>query len=169
MKSIYSFIIGFFIALGVFSILASISGCAKIQNPVPGPQGQPGPQGDPGIGCTQTLIHPSHISGDPAEYGGSEIHCANSDVLITNGAPGQQGQQGLPGTATTAVQFCPGYTTTYPSSFPEFGFCSQGSIYAVYWDGHNAWLAEVVPGYYASTSTSAPCNFHVAANCVVTP
>lgn len=67
------------------------------------------------------------------------------------------------------VQFCSNYNTTYPTSFPEFGICLNNLLYGVYWDGHNAWLAEIVPGYYLSTSTSAPCNFHVLTNCGVTP
>jgi hypothetical protein len=66
------------------------------------------------------------------------------------------------------VQFCTGYTTTYPSVFPEFGFCINSQIYAVYWDGKNAWEGEIVPGYYDSTSTSAPCDFTVSAGCEVT-
>ena len=82
-----------------------------------------------------------------------------------------QGPQGLPGangSTVTMVQFCPSYNTSYPSIFPEFGMCINDILYATYWDGKNAWTAEVVPGYYESTSTSAPCNFTVSANCVIT-
>lgn len=146
--------------LVVAALFMLSSGCAK--HGTPGDQGPKGDPGASGVSCTQTLISASHVSGDPSEYGGTMIHCSNGDVFVSNGAPG------APAVGFSAIQFCPGYTT-YPSAFPEFGFCSQGSIYAVYWDGHNAWMALVAPGYYASTSTSAPCNFHVAANCQVSP
>lgn len=91
------------------------------------------------------------------------------------GTPGQTGPQGLGGVdgadadPFVAIKFCPSAPTVYPGSFPEYGFCISGHLYATYWDGHNAWTAEVVPGHYASTSTSAPCSFNVAANCKVTP
>ena len=93
-----------------------------------------------------------------------------------SGAPGQSivgpagptGASGSPGTQVIMVQFCSNAgPTAYPSTFPEYAECINGNLYAVYWDGRNAWLAEVVPGYYASTSTSAPCNFTVYANCQV--
>jgi len=84
------------------------------------------------------------------------------------GAAGINGTNGVDASGVTMVQFCPGYTTTYPSVFPEFATCVSGSLYAVYWDGKNAWQAEVVPGLYESTSTSAPCNFKVGFNCSVT-
>lgn len=74
----------------------------------------------------------------------------------------------LPSQNLTMVQFCSNYSTSYPTSFPEFGLCLNNLLYGVYWDGHNAWLAQIVPGYYLSTSTSAPCNFHVLPNCGVT-
>lgn len=87
-----------------------------------------------------------------------------SGAAGNNGAPGSNGQDATP---ITAVKFCIGATTVYPTSFPEYGFCINGKIYATYWDGTNAWTAEVVPGYYSSTSTSAPCSFSVTANCVI--
>jgi hypothetical protein len=88
------------------------------------------------------------------------------------GAPGQTiqgpvGPSGAPGTGVSTIQFCPGYTTTYPTTFPEYGICIGNNLYAVYYDGKNTWLAEIVPGYYASTSTSAPCDFTVGADCTV--
>lgn len=66
-----------------------------------------------------------------------------------------------------AVQFCPGYTVTYPSMFPEYGFCIEGELYATYWDGKNAFSTKLVAGAYMSTSTSAPCNFQYIGNCKV--
>lgn len=69
----------------------------------------------------------------------------------------------------TTVSFCSSsgnnVVTNYPVTFPEYGICIDSILYAVYWDGKSAWLAEIVPGYYASTSTSAPCNFTVLADC----
>jgi hypothetical protein len=86
----------------------------------------------------------------------------------TSGPTGPQGTSGVNGTngnGVTMVQFCPNVTTMYPSTFPEFGFCVGGILYATYWNGTNAWTAEIVPGVYMSTSTSAPCNFTVVTNC----
>lgn len=93
----------------------------------------------------------------------------NTTASISGYTPiaGPQGPQGKPGTGVSKIQFCPGYTTTYPTTFPEYGTCIEGQLYAVYWDTHNAWEALIVPGYYKSTSTSAPCNFTVFDNCTV--
>lgn len=86
----------------------------------------------------------------------------------TNGSNGSNGSNGTDGTVVQSVQFCPNYTLSYPSMFPEVGFCIDNKIYAVYYDGKNAWMSVIPPGSYASTSTSAPCNFTVAPGCVVT-
>lgn len=87
------------------------------------------------------------------------------------GMPGPQGIPGPPGEAAKIgmIKFCPGYDTVYPRTFPEFGMCISDVLYAVYWDKHNAWLAEAVPGRYESTSTSAPCSFTVGPKCKVEP
>lgn len=133
--------------------------------------GSTGPSGASGVNCTETQFKATNIANDPMEYGGALITCANGSTLITNGVPGQvgaTGSQGTPGvnaSSVTAVQFCPNVTTTYPSSFPEFGLCLQGSIYGVYWNGTDTWLAEIVPGDYTSTSSTSPCNFTVTTNC----
>jgi hypothetical protein len=82
--------------------------------------------------------------------------------------PGPQGPPGTPGSQVSMVQFCTNYNTNYPSTFPEYGFCINGILYATYWNGTDAWTAEIVPGNYESTSTSAPCNFIVYNNCIVT-
>lgn len=66
----------------------------------------------------------------------------------------------------TMVQFCTDYSTLYPTSFPEFGFCNEGTLYATYWNGEQAFTAEVVPGLYESTSPQG-CTFQVYPNCVV--
>lgn len=132
---------------------------------------QESPIREPGF-CTTTAVP-----------GGAQIWCSNgTSTVIYNGAQGSQGNSGAngqdgaqgpqgipgaPGTVVEAVQFCPGYTTSYPSRFAEVGFCVEGQLYGVYWDGRNAWWTLIPPGYYASTSTSAPCNFYVAAGCQV--
>lgn len=118
------------------------------------------PKGDTGVAGVQGADGEAGPTGAPGQKGDT------GDVGPT-GPQGPQGDAGAPGTVVTQVQFCPGYVTTYPSTFPEFGLCISSHLYAVYWDKHNAWLAEVMPGYYASTSTNAPCNFHVAASCQV--
>lgn len=84
----------------------------------------------------------------------------------STGATGANGTNGRDGTTVTVVQFCPGQNSA--GTYPEIGICIGGKIYAAFWDGRNSWLAEVVPGTYMSTSTTAPCNFKVAANCKVT-
>lgn len=76
-----------------------------------------------------------------------------------NGTNGVNGVNGHDGTLVTAVKFCPQYSSN--SGFPEYGIEFGGQLFAVYWDQHNAWLALVTPGYYASTSTGAPCTFIV--------
>lgn len=121
------------------------------------------------------------------ETNGVQINCPDgTNSFVSNGAIGAQGSAGSVGATgstgasgtngsngtdappVTMVQFCSSYTTTYPSSFPEWGFCVQGHLFATYYDGSNAWTAEIVPGTYNSTSTSAPCSFVVSNNCGVT-
>lgn len=143
-----------------------------------GPKGDTGVPGADGKSCTQTLVDPTAIAGSPAQYGGSLITCGDKNTFIHNGSPGLQGDKGdtgapgatgQAGTSITSVQFCPNFHLSYPSTFPEIGFCFNGDLYAVYWDkaNLNAWLTEIPPGYYASTSTSAPCNFTVLTGCSV--
>jgi Collagen triple helix repeat (20 copies) len=172
--------------------LLTLVGCGD-EVLVPGPAGSPGPQGSPGLPGPQGSPGPQGIQGiqglsgescqvtplpvsSPVPNGGSLISCPNSSSVVlngtngNNGSNGQDGQNGINGTNGTiisTVQFCSGYNSIYPSSFPEVGVCISGSIYAVYWDGRNAWLSEIVPGYYTSTSTSAPCNFTVQSNCTI--
>jgi len=90
-------------------------------------------------------------------------------ILSCGGPQGATGPQGEPGVSPIPepIKFCPSYTGKYPGPFPEYGICLSGNIYAVYWDNKNAWLAQVYPGRYKSTSTSAPCTFTVEPNCVI--
>lgn len=126
-----------------------------------------GSGGSTGAAGAQGVAGPQGADGEAGPTGAPGQKGDTGDVGPT-GPQGPQGVAGAPGTVVTQVQFCPGYVTIYPSTFPEFGLCISSHLYAVYWDKKNAWLAEVVPGYYASTSTSAPCNFHVASSCEVT-
>lgn len=127
---------------------------AEIPDPVNGTDGTDGatgamgPAGQNAAPCVPTSV-----------VGGVEIDCP--------GSPIQTVLNGTDATPVTAVQFCTGYTTTYPSVFAEYGLCVSGNLYGVYWDGHNSWLSALPPGYYASTSTSAPCNFTIGTGCAV--
>jgi hypothetical protein len=105
---------------------------------------------------------------------GATINCTDGTYAnITNGSQGPQGpqgpqgSQGATGNANIAtVQFCQNYTSN--SSYPEYGFCINGNLYATFWDGKNAWTALITPGYYMSTATNASCNFTVGPNCLIT-
>ena len=93
---------------------------------------------------------------------GVEITCPNEKpIFVYNGVNGQDAIQ------PTMIKFCSNYESSYPTTFPEYGICIDNILYAVYWDNKNSWLTEVTPGYYSSTSTSAPCNFTVKDNCVI--
>lgn len=143
-----------------------------------GPQGATGAQGAPGENCTVEAVAASSA----APNGGSLISCPDgSQSLVLNGATGAQGAtgatgsqgatgaQGSPGTLGSiviAIQFCPGVTPTYPSAFPEVGFCIDGTLYAVY-SANDGFLAEITPGTYSSDGINASCTFTVGANCEV--
>lgn len=93
-------------------------------------------------------------------------------VLMTGcasekGAQGIKGIDGTPGTNVTVIQFCPQHGSTTHSHFPEKGICINGAIIAAFWDGTNAFLAEVVPGAYISTSTGLQCSFTVTSGCSI--
>lgn len=82
------------------------------------------------------------------------------------GPVGRQGDAGVPGTAITVIQFCPGVVPTYPTTFPEVGFCIEGQIYAVY-SKNDGFLTLIPPGNYNSNAVGSSCNFTVDLNCVV--
>jgi hypothetical protein len=114
--------------------------------------------------------------------GGTAVTLGTTSYLACNGltgsvgaigAAGPQGEQGATGpageagTQVTVVQFCPGVTSTYPSNFPEVGFCISNQLYAVY-SANDGFLTLVTPGVYSSDGINASCTFTVAANCEVT-
>lgn len=181
----------FVIVVGIVVSAASmLSGCGKDgMQGLAGTQGVQGPQGvvgAPGETCTVTAISVS----SPAPNGGSLISCPDgSNSLVLNGtngsngtngtngtdgtngadgsdgATGAPGAAGTPGTVVTSVQFCPG-TNSYPSTFPEIGFCIDNSLYAVY-SANDGFLTELSPGAYNSNAIGSSCNFTVGPNCQV--
>jgi hypothetical protein len=106
-------------------------------------------------GCTISTSLPPQ---DYAPNGGSVITCYNNGIetqtLIVNGA------------TFTSIQFCPGVTPTYPTTFPEVGFCINGNLYAVY-SANNGFLTVISPGYYDSNAIGSSCSFTVVAGCGV--
>lgn len=94
--------------------------------------------------------------------------CGHQGSVGANGAQGIQGNTGAQGPAPTMIQFCPGFTPTYPSVFPEVALCVNGSLYAIL-DPSNSvdYLTLIPPGAYSSTATGASCSFTVLANCQI--
>lgn len=116
-----------------------------------GSQGPQGPQGVPGTSCTITTVQVS--SSNP--NGGSLIKCPDgTSSLVING------------TIITPIQLCPG-PVSYPSSFPEFGYCIHNILYAVY-SVNGGFLTEIPSGTYSSSGVGVTCTFTVSANCGVT-
>ncbi len=95
---------------------------------------------------------------------GTRTYTYNDAVYVCNGAQGLQGDPGQPGTIITEEQFCPGYTSSYPSTFPEVGLLIDGKLFGVYSTNGQAALTEIPAGTYSSTSPSAPCTFMVNAD-----
>ena len=92
--------------------------------------------------------------------------CGGQGPQGVSGSNGTNGTNGAPGTAFTIVQFCQNVVPTYPTTFPEVGFCIQGSLYAVY-SANDGFLTEIPPGTYTSNAVGSACNFTIAANCAV--
>lgn len=63
------------------------------------------------------------------------------------------------------VKFC-AESTSYPSTFPEVGFCIEGQLYAVY-SANDGFLTLIPPGQYRSNAIGSACNFTVSDNCVI--
>lgn len=128
------------------ALLLSTARCGDGTVHIPGPQGPAGPQG------------PQGQKGD-AGLGG------------INGLQGQIGPQGIagvpgsPGTVVTFVKFCL-QTLSYPSTFPEYGLCLNGELFAVY-SQNGGFGVKVPPGSYYSNGINSSCNFTVGANCAV--
>lgn len=125
--------------LFISTLIFFLFACGDQYLPLPGPQGPKGDKGDTG----------------------------NQGIPGSQGFQGNPGIPGVPGTQITAVQFCVGYTPTYPSLFPEIGLCINGNLYAEYYAPPSSGLVLLLPGYYRSTQTGAPCNFTVKSNCII--
>ena len=147
--------------------LLSLSGCGDeisrgvIQGPkgdtgATGATGQKGDTGLSGLQGIQGIVGPSGIQGQVGPQG----------IQGLIGPAGIQGIPGSAGTVVTFVQFCPG-ATVYPSTFPEFGLCVAGQIYAVY-SANGGFGVQLPLGAYSSDGINSSCSFNVLANCVIT-
>jgi len=153
------------------------------QNGNAGPQGEAGvagSNGTNGVGCSVSSVAVNEV----APNGGALVSCGDTQTLLlngTNGANGANGAQGIQGvagtngtngtngsnaTAVTAVQFCTG-TGSYPSTFPEVGFCINDRLWGVYSD-HGGFMTEILPGTWSSNGINSSCTFTVHAHCEVT-
>lgn len=159
----------------ILSVLGLASGCARSFESIPGPAGATGQAGSNGTdgsngqnGATGA-VGPQGETGEAGPQGEAGVNGTNG-VDGQDGAVGATGAQGIPGAAGTsvfAVKLCPGVPVVYPTSFPESALCLQNKLYGVYWDGIHAFLAELPPGNYSSTSPQG-CNLRVGLNCQVT-
>lgn len=172
----------------VLMILIFVTGCT--QTALPGIHGNPGavgPTGAQGVNSLPCIVAPipagaevvcpdgSHqdilngVTGPTGSIGTSGYNGATgvTGAPGSNGVNGQTGSTGAQGIGVYAVQLCTQYSGHYSSSFPEYALCINDVLFGVYWDGHNSWLAQMYPGEYKSTATSAPCNFTVGTQCEV--
>lgn len=153
--------------LNLFVIcLLSLTGCGK-QGSVgaQGLTGITGADGTSGNGCNVSTLA---VGSPGAPNGGSLITCPNNtSSVVLNGASGNNGSDGMPGTVITPVQFCTGFTQSYPSTFAESGLCVAGTLYGVYSE-NGGFLAELPPGQYSSDGINSSCTFTIGNNCSVT-
>ena len=119
-----------------------------------GPIGPGGRDGRDGASCRAVPISTGII-----------VYCPNADPVVIN--HGHDGQDGTNATPVTEVQFCPEQGATTYGHFPEQGLCINNKILAVFFMGGMAFLAEVPPGAYVSTSTGLQCSFKVIQGCEV--
>lgn len=152
-----------------------------------GTNGTNGTDGKDGSSCSVKVV-PANSA---APNGGSLISCGDgSTSLVLNGtngsngadghdgatgATGATGAQGIAGTNGTdgkdgtvvaPIQFCGKSHGSYPSTFPEVGFCIDDEIYAVY-SANGGFLTEVLPGTWSSDGINSSCTFTVKPHCVV--
>ena len=121
--------------------------------------GAVGPQGVPG----ESIVGPVGPQGQTGQSGPQGL----PGVQGPAGPQGPSGANGSPGTVIAPIQFCQGITPSYPSTFPESGFCIDGNIYAVY-SANDGFLSIIPPGTYSSDGINASCTFTVTSNCGVT-
>lgn len=141
-------------ALITFSMLITV-GCGRVDSLIPGPTGATGLAG---VGCTISQLP---VNSSIAPNGGVLVLCGgDSSAILQNGLNGQ------PGTLIKPIQFCPGFTPSYPSSFPEYGFVIDGAVYGVYSD-HGGFMALLPPGAYSSNGINASCTFTIDADGII--
>ena len=157
------YMIGVFMLLALVAILIAFTACVR------GPQGVQGIQGEAGITPVVTTQPASY---NDCPFGGTEVTINNNITIICNGdtgAVGPQGPSGSPGTNGTVVniiQLCPGFTPTYPSSFPEVALCIDNQLYGVY-SANDGFLSLLTPGTYTSDGINASCTLTILPNCVI--
>lgn len=125
-----------------------------------------------GTSCSTSTI----VSNFWYPSGGTLIVCTDGTTSLIsnglnglNGARGPQGNPGVDGssgTVMTPVQFCPNVKPTYPSAFPEVGFCLNGQIWGVY-SANGGFLSYLPNGTYSSNGVNASCNFTIGDNCSI--
>lgn len=153
---------------------------AFISNGVNGTNGARGTAGQDGTSCSVAAI----ATNADLPAGGSLLTCSDgTSSLITNGLIGANGSagsngadgiqgatgpSGAPGTVITAIQFCPGHTPTYPTTFAEVGFVIGTQVYGVY-SANGGFMALLPPGRYSSDGVNVTCSFTINANGTVSP
>jgi hypothetical protein len=154
-------------------LLASLSACGKCKGDkgdvgntgATGQNGSNGVNGVDGNGCTTTALAPGSVG---APNGGALIICGSTSTVILNGTNGTNGVNGTNGSNAimNMVQFCNGFTQTYPSVFAESGFCVGNDMYGVY-SANGGFLAKLPPGTYGSSGINSSCTFTITPQCTV--
>lgn len=145
------YLLAILVVTAALSALMLLSSCSNGVEQIQGPAGAKGDTGVPGAVGPQGPVGTQGAIGLPGATG-------------PTGASGANGQDATP---VLVTQFCASQGNTTYGHFPEKGLCIGNKLYGVYWDSTNAFLAEIVPGNYISTSTGLQCSFTVEANCVV--
>lgn len=115
-----------------------------------------------GVQGPQGLKGDSGSIGNPGEPGKPAVPCVvqGSKIVCPDGSS-------INVDSLKLIQFCSSQGNTTYGHFPEYGICIANRLVAVYWNNKDAFLAEIVPGNYTSTSTGLKCTFQISANCGV--
>jgi hypothetical protein len=155
------------------TLVACTNGTSSVVlNGAIGAQGISGENGLNGSSCSVSMLAVGSVV---APNGGSLITCSDgTSNVVLNGAVGSQGIAGLqgipgtPGTVIEPIQFCQGFTQSYPSVFAENGLLINGIMYGIY-SANGGFMAELPPGQYSSNGINASCTFTINANGTVSP
>jgi len=139
-----------------------------------GPKGDIGYTGATGAQGPQGNIGPHGPQGNPGMPGLNAQPCTafKTNGIATITCPGsapvsiQDGQNGATGTVITLIQFCSGFTQSYPSTFAEYGLCIDNQLYGVY-SANGGFLALLPPGTYSSDGINSSCTFTIGNNCEI--